>query len=211
MLDPVVPSAWSCQDAVRYSVIGAQFVLASASSRRAELLRSVGFQFLIEPADIDESMNPGEDPRSYVRRMARAKATHVRSDLAVLGSDTIVCVDGEVLGKPKDRDQALSFLDLLSGREHEVITAVAVSLQNRIEVSDVVTKVYFRDLKSYEASRYWETGEPLDKAGGYGLQGVGGIFVDKVIGSYSAVIGLPLVETEQLLGSFGIDTWRNRT
>ena len=189
----------------------AQFVLASASPRRADLLRSVGFKFLIEPVDIDESINPGEEPRDYVRRMARSKAAHICSDLAVLGADTIVLVDGEVLGKPLDRDQAISFLNTLSGREHEVVTAVAISLRGRIEIAVVTTKVHFRDLKSHEASRYWDTGEPLNKAGGYGLQGVGGVFVEKVIGSYSAVIGLPLVETERLLSSFDDDTWRNRT
>ncbi|MEE3278232.1 MAG: nucleoside triphosphate pyrophosphatase [Pseudomonadota bacterium] len=189
----------------------AQFVLASRSPRRADLLRNVGFKFLIEPAGIDESITLGEGPRNYVRRMARSKATHIRSDLAVLGADTVVNVDGEVLGKPADRDQAISFLDTLSGREHEVVTAVAISLRDRIEVVDVVTKVRFRDLKPGEAARYWDTGEPVDKAGGYGLQGVGAVFVDVVTGSYSAVIGLPLVETERLLSSFGVDTWRNRT
>mgnify|MGYP001165310536 FL=1 len=189
----------------------AQFVLASGSPRRADLLRSVGLKFLIEPADIDESINPGEEPLDYVRRMARSKAMHVCSDLAVLGADTIVLIDGEVLGKPLDRSQAISFLGTLSGREHEVVTAIAISLRGRIEIAVVATKVHFRDLKPHEASRYWDTGEPLDKAGGYGLQGVGGVFVEKVIGSYSAVIGLPLVETERLLSSFGVDTWRNRT
>ena len=189
----------------------AQFILASASPRRADLLRSVGLKFLIEPVDIDESINPGEEPRDYVRRMARSKAAHICSDLAVLGADTIVLVDGEVLGKPLDRGQAISFLNTLSGREHEVVTAVVISLRRRIEIAVVATKVHFRNLKSGEASRYWDTGEPFDKAGGYGLRGVGGIFVEKVIGSYSAVIGLPLVETEGLLSSFGVDTWRNRT
>ena len=189
----------------------AQFVLASGSPQRADLLHSVGFKFLIEPADIDESITPGEEPRDYVGRMARSKATHAYTDLAVLGADTIVLVDGEVLGKPVDRGQAISFIDTLSGREHEVVTAVAISLRGRVEIAVVGAKVHFRNLKSGEASRYWDTGEPFDKAGGYGLQGVGGIFVEKVIGSYSAVIGLPLVETEGLLSSFGVDTWRNRT
>ncbi|MCH2335568.1 MAG: Maf family protein, partial [Pseudomonadales bacterium] len=106
---------------------------------------------------------------------------------------------------------AISFLNTLSGREHEVVTAVAISLRGRIEIAVVTTKVHFRDLTSHAASRYWDTGEPLHKAGGYGLQGVGGVFVEKVIGSYSAVIGLPLGEAEGLLSSFGVDTWRNRT
>ena len=188
----------------------AQFVLASRSSRRADLLRSVGFEFLIEPADIDESVMPREDPRDYVRRMALSKAKHVRSDLPVLGADTIVHVDGDILGKPIDRGQAISFLDTLSGRQHEVMTGVALSLQDRIECEVVVTEVHFRSLKQYEASQYWDTGEPVDKAGGYALQGVGAVFVDKVIGSYSAVIGLPVAETERLLSSFGVDTWQNR-
>ncbi|MCH2336455.1 MAG: Maf family nucleotide pyrophosphatase [Pseudomonadales bacterium] len=174
----------------------AQFVLASRSSRRADLLRSVGFEFLIEPADINESVMPREDPRDYVRRMALSKARHVRSDLPVLGADTIVHVDGDILGKPIDRGQAISFLDTLSGRQHEVMTGVALSLQDRIECEVVVTKVHFRSLKQYEASRYWDTGEPVDKAGGYALQGVGAVFVDKVIGSYSAVIGLPMAEPD---------------
>ena len=188
----------------------AQFVLESRSSRRADLLRSVGFEFLIEPADIDESVMPREDPRDYVRRMALSKARHVRSDLPVLGADTIVHVDGDILGKPIDRGQAISFLDTLSGRQHEVMTGVALSLQDRIECEVEITKVHFRSLKQYEASQYWDTGEPVDKAGGYALQGVGAVFVDKVIGSYSAVIGLPVAETERLLSSFGVDTWQNR-
>ena len=188
----------------------AQFVLASRSSRRADLLRSVGFEFRIEPADIDESVMPREDPRDYVRRMALSKARHVRSDLPVLGADTIVHVDGDILGKPIDRGQAISFLDTLSGRQHEVMAGVALSLQDRIECEVVITKVHFRSLKQYEASQYWDTGEPVDKAGGYALQGVGAVFVDKVIGSYSAVIGLPMAETERLLSSFGVDTWQNR-
>ena len=209
-MDPPLSGARSCQNAVRYSVSPAQFVLASRSSRRADLLRSVGFEFLIEPADIDESVMPREDPRDYVRRMALSKARHVRSDLPVLGADTIVHVDGDILGKPIDRGQAISFLDTLSGRQHEVMTGVALSLQDRIECEVVVTKVHFRSLKQYEASQYWDTGEPVDKAGGYALQGVGAVFVDKVIGSYSAVIGLPMAETERLLSSFGVDTWQNR-
>ena len=209
-MDPPLSGARSCQNAVRYSVSPAQFVLASRSSRRADLLRSVGFEFLIEPADIDESVMPREDPRDYVRRMALSKAKHVRSDLPVLGADTIVHVDGDILGKPIDRGQAISFLDTLSGRQHEVMTGVALSLQDRIECEVVVTKVHFRSLKQYEASQYWDTGEPVDKAGGYALQGVGAVFVDKVIGSYSAVIGLPMAETERLLSSFGVDTWQNR-
>ena len=209
-MDPPLSGARSCQNAVRYSVSPAQFVLASRSSRRADLLRSVGFEFLIEPADIDESVMPREDPRDYVRRMALSKARHVRSDLPVLGADTIVHLDGDILGKPIDRGQAISFLDTLSGRQHEVMTGVALSLQDRIECEVVVTKVHFRSLKQYEASQYWDTGEPVDKAGGYALQGVGAVFVDKVIGSYSAVIGLPMAETERLLSSFGVDTWQNR-
>ena len=209
-MDPHLSGARSCQNAVRYSVSPAQFVLASRSSRRADLLRSVGFEFLIEPADIDESVMPREDPRDYVRRMALSKARHVRSDLPVLGADTIVHVDGDILGKPIDRGQAISFLDTLSGRQHEVMTGVALSLQDRIECEVVITKVHFRSLKQYEASQYWDTGEPVDKAGGYALQGVGAVFVDKVIGSYSAVIGLPMAETERLLSSFGVDTWQNR-
>ena len=189
----------------------APFGLASGSRRRAGLFRSVGFESFIEPADIDESINPGEEPRDYVGRMARSKATHAYTDLAVLGADTIVLVDGEVLGKPVDRGQAISFIDTLSGREHEVVTAVAISLRGRVEIAVVAAKVHFRNLKSGEASRYWDTGEPFDKAGSYGLQRVGGVFVEKVIGSYSAVIGLPLGEAEGLLSSFGVDTWRNRT
>ena len=111
----------------------AQFVLASKSPRRADLLRSVGFEFLIEPADIDESVMPQEDPSDYVRRMALSKARHIRSYLPVLGADTIVHVDGDILGKPIDREQAISFLDTLSGRQHEVMTAVALSLHHRLE------------------------------------------------------------------------------
>lgn len=193
----------------------AQLYLASSSPRRRELLTQIGLPFHIVPASIDETPESGESAPAYVERLARAKALAglnflaQRADICVLGADTAVVLDGRILGKPVDRDDALAMLQALSGREHEVLTAVAVADRERCEARVVSSRVSFRAISIEEAERYWETGEPQDKAGGYAIQGLAAIFVSRVEGSYSAVVGLPLCETAALLADFSIPSWQS--
>ncbi len=188
------------------------FVLASASPRRAELLGMIGLHADIVPADIDETPLPGEEPAAYVRRLALAKADAVAATETrpVLGADTIVVHQGRLLGKPADRAEARSMLTGLSGCEHEVLTAVAVVQGGYRHVEVVRALVRFRRLEPDEVDAYVAAGEGLDKAGGYGIQGIGGIFVAYIEGSYSAIVGLPLLETERLLRACDVDTWQAR-
>ncbi|TLP77937.1 septum formation inhibitor Maf [Pseudomonas nitroreducens] len=193
----------------------AQLYLASSSPRRRELLTQIGLPFHIVPASIDETPESGESARAYVERLARGKALAglnflaQRADVCVLGADTAVVLDGRILGKPVDRDDALAMLQALSGREHEVLTAVAVADRDRCEARVVSSRVAFREVSAEEAERYWETGEPQDKAGGYAIQGLAAVFVSRVEGSYSAVVGLPLCETSALLADFSIPSWQS--
>lgn len=192
-----------------------QLYLASSSPRRRELLAQIGLPFHIVPASIDESLQDGESATAYVERLARGKALaglHFlaqRADVCVLGADTAVVLDGHILGKPADRAEALAMLQALSGREHEVLTAVAVANRDRCEARVVSSRVTFRAVSMEEAERYWETGEPHDKAGGYAIQGLAAVFVSRVEGSYSAVVGLPLCETAALLADFSIPCWQS--
>jgi septum formation protein len=175
------------------------------------LLEQIGVPFTVRIAHVDESPRTGENPGDYVERLAVAKARAVAEPgLLTLGADTTVVVDGEMLGKPADRGTALGMLQRLSGRTHQVVTGVAVTDTRRERSLRVTVDVSFREISSEEASAYWDTGEPVDKAGGYGIQGIGGIFAQSINGSYSAVVGLPLTETEALLREFGADTWRYR-
>lgn len=181
--------------------------LASSSPRRRELLAQLGVPYRILTAGIDERRLSGEPPGDYVRRMALAKARHaaaVRDEpWPVLAADTVVVVGGDVLGKPAHREEALATLARLSGRRHEVMTAVA--LIHRTEaLRQTVTRVTFREIDPVEAAAYWETGEPRDKAGAYAVQGLGAVFVSRLEGSYTGVVGLPLFETAQLLGEGGV-------
>lgn len=189
---------------------GLQFHLASASPRRQELLRQLGLHFDVRPADIVEVALPGESPADYARRMAteKARAAQARANdgLPVMGADTDVVLDHRILGKPRDRDDALAMLARLSNREHEVYSAVAMVQGERIEALLSVTAVRFGVITADAALRYWETGEPADKAGAYGIQGQGAQFVKGINGSYSGVVGLPLFETTELLQRFGIHT-----
>lgn len=189
-------------------------VLASASPRRAALLEQIGVPFVVEPAAIDEAPAPGEAPAALVRRLALAKANAIRSTLPVLAADTVVAVGaGETrrtFGKPRHRAAFEDMAKALSGNTHTVCTAVAVRAQDRAEVQVVRAQVTLRVIERREAAAYWATGEPRDKAGGYAIQGIGGIFVRCVHGSPSAVVGLPLAETELLLRRFGINAWRWR-
>lgn len=186
---------------------GFPIYLASSSPRRRELLARLGVPYCVLAADIDERRLPGEAPREYVRRMAVTKARRaaaaVRESRPVLAADTAVVVDGRVLGKPAHREEALAALARLSGRSHEVMTAVA--LVHRAEALRLsVTRVTFREIDPAEAAAYWETGEPRDKAGAYAVQGLGAVFVSRLEGSYTGVVGLPLFETAQLLGDIGV-------
>jgi septum formation protein len=186
-------------------------ILASASPRRAQLLQQLGIEFEVLVADIDESVRAGEPAEDYVQRMAQEKSTAVVTRGAVtLGADTVVVKSGRILGKPVDQDDAVAMLRLLADDWHLVMTCVALHDGQRTDTELVVTKVLFGPISEARAIDYWHTGEPADKAGGYGIQGIGSIFASKIEGSYSAVVGLPLAETERLLERFGIDTWRCR-
>jgi len=187
-----------------------KLILASQSPRRRELLEQLGYQFSCQPANIDERIFPSEDAFQYVERLAQQKSQHIaenQSDTTiVLGSDTCVVSNGEILGKPENLQECISHLSKLSGTTHKVLTAIAV-VQGKLMKSLVVsTEVEFKPLFQTEMSNYWGTGEPRDKAGAYGIQGIGGQFVKQICGSYSAVVGLPLFETSQLLAEFGLFT-----
>jgi septum formation protein len=187
--------------------------LASGSPRRRELLVQIGVPFTVVSAAIDETPLTGEAPRAYVERLALAKARAGSDALdgagVVLGADTAVILDQRILGKPLDEADFLATLAALSGREHEVLTAVALVDGERSEVFSVSSRVAFRPIQAAEARAYWASGEPQDKAGGYAIQGLAAVFVDSLHGSYSAVVGLPLCETAQALGDFGIPCWQS--
>jgi septum formation protein len=184
-------------------------VLASASPRRAELLARLGLDPTIRPAHVDESPHPDERPADLVVRLAATKAAAVvdphRDDEVVLAADTEVVVDDRVLGKPRDRDDAAAMLRSLSGRTHEVVTGLAVQRGASARLTQVTTRVTFRALTATEIDWYLATGEPSDKAGGYALQGAGAVLVERIEGSDTNVIGLPLAETVALLREAGLD------
>lgn len=195
--------------------MAATLYLASGSPRRRELLTQIGVPFVPLSVAIDETPAPDETPAAYVERLARGKAAAGLASLSdrqavVLGADTTVVLDGRILGKPGERAEALAMLQALGGREHEVLTAVALAAVGRSAVRVVRSRVAFRPLTSAEAEAYWATGEPLDKAGGYAIQGFAAVFVSGLEGSYSAVVGLPLCETAQLLAEFGIPCWQQQ-
>ncbi|CAI8918862.1 nucleoside triphosphate pyrophosphatase YhdE [Pseudomonas sp. IT-P253] len=191
-----------------------QLYLASGSPRRRELLSQIGVPFCVISADIDETPLTHESPAAYVERLARGKAEVGRgtvvsdADFCVMGADTAVVLNGKILGKPVDEADACAMLMMLSGHEHEVLTAIAVLDGERCESRVVRSLVRFRQISTQEAAAYWASGEPRDKAGGYGIQGLGAVFVAGLDGSYSAVVGLPLCETFELLGRFGIPCWQ---
>lgn len=184
--------------------------LASHSPRRRELLSQIGVPHIVTAADVDESVLTGEQPRAYVTRLAREKALAVRragQPLPVLAADTTVVVDGRVFGKPRDRANAIYMLSELAGRAHEVLTAVALVGAHGVGERLSSSTVCFRNISAEECAAYWETGEPRDKAGGYAIQGLGAVFVESLTGSYSAVMGLPLFETGELLRLAGVKYW----
>jgi len=181
--------------------------LASASPRRRELLLQLGVPHSVRGAHIDETPQRAEAPRDYVVRIASAKAAAVRAlehGLPVLGADTIVVVDGAMFGKPAGRTEGLAMLAALSGRVHEVLSAVALADARGIEIALSVSTVAFRDLSAEECRDYWASGEPHDKAGGYAIQGLAAAFIESLSGSYSGVMGLPLFETARLLRAAGV-------
>jgi len=169
-------------------------VLASKSPRRQQILRDAGIPFVVRSADVPEQRRPNESPADYVRRLAEEKACAVTiaAGEVILGADTVVVVDGEVLEKPSDARDAVRMLGLLSGREHEVITGICLRGETRKIVDIATTRVHFVKLTREEIEAYAASGEPMDKAGGYAIQGLAAKFVDRVDGSYSNVVGLPV-------------------
>jgi septum formation protein len=187
----------------------AEFVLASASPRRRELLAQLAVPFTVVPANIDENVVPGEGPWAYTRRVAYAKAQHVARQFptaVVLGADSVVILEQQILGKPRDRDDARQMLSRLSGRVHTVMTAVAVlhCARHFVCLDAVCTLVRFRPLSSSTIEHYIATGEPMDKAGAYAIQGAAAAFVESWEGCYTNVVGLPLRRTAAFLQAAGL-------
>lgn len=191
--------------------MASQFYLASASPRRKQLLEQLGLHFEVVVAEVDETPLPGEAPRDYVVRVARLKVEDTTARLRkrrlsrpVLAADTAVVLEGAILGKPRDRAEGLGMLARLSGRRHQVLSAVALLSDGELRTALSESEVRFRAISPEEAAAYWDSGEPQDKAGGYGIQGLGALFVERLEGSYSGVMGLPLFETAALLQKAGV-------
>ena len=186
-------------------------VLASSSPRRRELLTLIGLAHTVRPADLDETLLPGEQPAPHAERLARAKASAVaerldgEGDVIVIGADTIVVVDDDVLGKPRDVDAAAEMLRRLAGRSHIVYTAVAVARGTRLVSGVESVDVTFRALSDTDIARYIATGEPMDKAGAYGIQGFGATIVERIVGDYFAVMGLALGRLVRLMADVGVE------
>lgn len=185
-------------------------ILASGSPRRSELLTQIGVRFSVRVAAVPERRAAGESAADYVQRLALSKAQAVTQQapgIPVLGADTIGVLGGQVLEKPQDREHGVRMLLAMSGATHRVLTAIAVCREMRSVVRLCESQITFRAITREEAHRYWETGEPQDKAGGYAIQGFGAVFVTQLIGSYSNVVGLPLFETQQMLAQFNVPVW----
>ncbi len=184
-----------------------QIILASSSPRRSELLKQIGISHAIRLVDVDETPIPGESPLAYVERVAAEKSAACLAtfqlDLPVLSADTSVVCDNQIMGKPENMQHALEMLSRLSGRTHQVFSAVSLR-GNRHEQAVSISEVTFRQLSRDEISAYWRTGEPSGKAGAYAIQGLASIFIESITGSFSGVMGLPLFETAQLLAQQGI-------
>ena len=184
-------------------------ILASSSPRRAELLRAAGISFTIRAAGVDESIRPNEPPRDYVARLSREKALAVaRDDELTLGADTTVVINGEIAGKPNDAEDAVRMLRSLSGRWHEVLTGVTLTRADQIHSAIASTRVKFIRLSEAEINWYVSTGEPMDKAGAYAIQGYASLFVERIDGSYSNVVGLPVQLAYQLARQMGVELLR---
>ncbi len=181
--------------------------LASSSPRRHEILGALRLEFTVRCNTVDESPLDGESPEAMVLRLAAAKANAVEVDAEdlVIGADTAVVIDDVALGKPRDEVDAIDMLTKLSGRTHAVLTGVALRGPDGVRTALSSTDVRFREIRRDEALRYWQSGEPRDKAGAYAIQGIGGVFVEAIAGSYSGVVGLPVFETVELLRDAGLD------
>ena len=186
-----------------------KIVLASQSPRRRELLGKMGLEFTTKSPEIDEEAIHGLPAQELVKALSRAKALHIAKnedkDTIVIGSDTVVVLDGKILGKPADRQEAEEMLIALSGRSHEVCTGVTVCQGDKVVSQAEVTQVTFRALTPEEVQRYGRTGEPMDKAGAYGIQGYGALLVEGIRGDYSSVVGLPVCRLGRILLDFGVD------
>ena len=188
--------------------------LASQSPRRRQLLEQIGVRFSVKVAQINEDILANEPPENYVQRLAEEKANVIWTSLSdelkrpVLGADTAVCLNGEILGKPDSKSAAIAMLKALSGQEHQVYTGIAL-IGERKSVCVNVTTVRFRKISDSEIEKYWASGEPEDKAGSYAIQGYAAAFVAHISGSYSGVVGLPLYETAQLLAEHNIPIWQD--
>ena len=180
--------------------------LASTSPRRREILASLNLDFTVVHVDVDETPLDGEGPDGMVLRLAVAKveAAAIGPGHVSLGADTVVVIDGRILGKPADEADCLAMLAALSGRGHKVLTGVALGGAGGTRTALSATDVYFREISRDEALAYWQSGEPCDKAGAYAIQGLGGAFVERIEGSYSGVVGLPVFETLALLNKAGL-------
>ena len=190
--------------------------LASGSPRRRELLQQIGVRFDVLRISVEECHQAQESPKDYVLRLAKEKAQagvelagqqKLGDEMPVLGADTIGVLDGNILEKPTDEDDAVDMLMRMAGRSHSVISGVALATTARCLTSVCETRVQFGAISESLAKRYWQTGEPRDKSGAYGIQGKGAVFVDSIEGSYSNVVGLPLTETAALLKRFGVPVW----
>lgn len=186
--------------------VALSLVLASSSPRRLALLQQLGLQPLVRRPDTDESVRPGESADALVARLSNAKARAVDAspDEVVLAADTVVLLDGDILGKPRDQADGLAMLMRLSGREHEVLTGVSVKRGEHVSGVTVSTRVRLAEITAGQARAYWASGEPCDKAGGYAIQGRAARFVEALHGSYSNAVGLPLHESARLLEAAGI-------
>ena len=187
--------------------MSAQLILASASPRRKELLDQIHVSYRVHPVDLDETPLPNEAPLVYVQRLAAAKSAacqaELHTELPVLAADTAVVLGSVIMGKPKDKADVLAMLRQLSGQTHQVYSAISLRGHEHSQATSI-TDVSFRVLTEQEIQAYWECGEPLDKAGSYAIQGLGGVFVESIRGSFSGVMGLPLFETAELLSKQGI-------
>jgi septum formation protein len=191
-----------------------KLLLASASIRRKELLDQIGVQYQSAPMDIDESVQENEQAADYVERLAREKAQAgimANPDMVVLAADTTVVVAGNILGKPDDEQDARDMLGQLSGSIHQVLTGIAVAkrVDGELKIASqvVLTNVFFSAISAQQIENYIQTGEPMGKAGAYGIQGKAALFVDRIEGSYSNVVGLPLAETGKLLEQYNVPLW----
>ena len=184
-------------------------ILASQSPRRRELLGLTGLDFIVRVADIDETMDPRKAPFEEVSRVscAKALAVHREPGDVVIAADTIVVCEGKVLGKPRDEEDAFRMLSLLSGRDHEVMTGLTVVRDEEVVTHTEVTKIHFRPLLPQDIRAYIATGEPMDKAGAYGIQGGAALFADQMVGDYYNVMGLPVCRLGMILRSLGLPVW----